>query len=177
MPQFPPCVGPSSTWVRTNFQKPFRALAVSRHVMNRHQTETAVGLKEAWIRRSGWLEISQGQVGLEPGRHGAAAWCQGQKSIFEAEGQAQGWRTLLPRAGPGRAGSRGCEVEAVTRGTPRGLFVGMSSRTLAASSQGPHPGLLELPPSPPSVQGSQPHPGDQRSVAVIHPLQIIVLCV
>lgn len=120
MPPLSPCVGPSSTWVRTNFQKHFRALAVSRHVMNRQQTETAVGLREAWIRRSGWLEVSQGQVGLEPERDGAAAWCQGQKSISEEEGQAQGWRALLRWAGPGKAGSRAREVEAVPRGPPKG---------------------------------------------------------
>lgn len=57
------------------------------------------------------------------------------------------------RRGAGRVRWRQCP-----EGPPRGLFVGMSSRTLAVSSQGPHPGLLELPPSLPGVQGSHSHP-------------------
>lgn len=82
-------------------------------------------------------------------------------------------------AGPAQAGRGAGRVRwrRYPEDPPRGLFVGMSCRALAISSQGPHPGLLEVPPSPPDAQGSHSHPGDQRSVVVTHRLQSIVLCV
>lgn len=96
-----PVPGPSSTWVRTNPQTPFRISAVRWHVTARRQAEMALGYK---VRiRSWWLGISQGQAGLEP----EGAWWAGQKSIFEAEGQARGWGPSFP--GPGReSGGEGC---------------------------------------------------------------------
>lgn len=115
-----PVPGPSRTWVRTNSRTPFRTSAGSWHVTDRHQAESAVGLHEARIRKSRWLGISQGQAGLEP----EGAWCPGQESIFEAEGQAhlkQKARPkdgrLLPWVGEGVGGQRvqRHRVEAVSR--------------------------------------------------------------
>lgn len=128
-----PVPGPSRTWVRTNSRTPFRTSAGSWHVTDRHQAESAVGLHEARIRKSRWLGISQGQAGLEP----EGAWCPGQESIFEAEGQAQGWAP----ASLGQGGSRGAEG-AETSG-------GGGVQTLSSRAPAPRPTTWSAAATPP----------------------------
>ena len=128
-----PVPGPSRTWVRTNSRTPFRSSAVSRHVTDRHQAERAVGLHEARISKSRWLGISQGQAGLEP----EGAWSPGQKSIFEAEGQAQGW---MP-ASLGRGGSCGAGGAQA--------WGGGGVRTLSSRAPAPRPTAWSAAATPP----------------------------